>query len=42
MQKRTLRTVYNESNLNLDKLVEIENRTTININNIITLLTEVY
>ena len=42
MQKRTLRTVYNESNLNLDKLVEIDNRTTININNIITLLTEVY
>ena len=42
MQKRTLRTVYNESNLNLDKLVEIEKRTTTHIKNIITLLTEVY
>ena len=42
MQKRALRTVYNESNINIDKLVELEKRTTIHIKNIITLLTEVY
>ena len=41
-QKRPLRTVYNESNLNLDKLFELDNYTTIHIKNIITLLTEVY
>ena len=42
IQKRALRIVYNEPNLNLDKLVELDNRTTIHIKNIITLLTEVY
>ena len=41
-QKRPLRTVYNEPNLNLDKLFELDNYTTIHIKNIITLLTEVY
>ena len=34
--------VYNESNLNLDKLVELDKSTTIHIKNIITLLTEVH
>ena len=42
MQKRAIRTVYNEPNLNFDKLVELEKRTTIHIKNIFTLLTEVY
>ena len=42
IQKRALRIVYNEPNLNLDKLVELEKSTTIYIKNIITLLTEVY
>ena len=39
--KRALRIVYNESSLNLDKLVELDKITTIYIKNIITLLTEV-
>ena len=34
--------VYNEPNLNLDKLVELGKSTTIHIKNMITLLTEVY
>ena len=42
IQKRTLRIVHNEPNLNLDKLVELDKSTTIHIKNIITLLTEVY
>ena len=42
IQKRALRIVYNEPNLNLDKLVELEKSTTIHIKNIITLLTEVH
>ena len=42
IQKRALRMVYNEPNLNLDKLVEPDKSTTIHIKNIITLLTEVY
>ena len=42
IQKRALRIVYNEPNLNLDKLVELDKSTTIHIKNIITLLTEVY
>ena len=42
MQKKAIRTVYNEPNLNFDKLVELEKRTTIHIKNIFTLLTEVY
>ena len=43
IQKIALRIVYNEPNLNLDKLVElVDNSTTIHIKNIITLLTEVY
>ena len=42
IQKRALRKVYNEPNLNLDKLVELDKSTTIHIKNIITLLTEVY
>ena len=42
IQKRALRIVYNEPNLNLDKLVELDKNTTIHIKNIITLLTEVY
>ena len=41
IQKRALRIVYNEPNLNLDKLVELDKSTTILIKNIITLLTEV-
>ena len=41
IQKRALRIVYNEPNLNLDKLVELDKNTTIHIKNI-TLLTEVY
>ena len=41
IQKRALRIVYNEPNLNLDKLVELDKSTTIHIKNIITLLTEV-
>ena len=40
-QKTTLRRVYNEPNLNLDKLVELDKSTTIHIKNI-SLLTEVY
>ena len=42
IQKRALRIVYKEPNLNLDKLVELDKSTTIHIKNIITLLTEVY
>ena len=42
IQKRALRVVYNEPNLNLDKLVELDKTATIHIKNIITLLTEVY
>ena len=42
IQKRALRIVYNEPNLNLDKLVKLERSTTIYIKNVITLLTEVY
>ena len=42
IQKRALRTVYNEPNLNLDKPVELDKGTTIHIKNIITLPTEVY
>ena len=42
IQKRALRTVYNQPNLNLDKLVELDKSTTIHIKNIVTLLTEVY
>ena len=42
IQKRALGMVYNEPNLNLDKLVELDKSTTIHIKNIITLLTEVY
>ena len=34
--------VYNEPNLDLDKLVELDKGTNIHIKNIITLLTEVY
>ena len=41
IQKRALRIVYNEPNLNLDKLVELDKSTNIHIKNIITLLTEV-
>ena len=41
IQKRALRTVYNEPNLNLDKPVELDKVTTIHIKNIITLPTEV-
>ena len=36
IQKRALRIVYNEPNLNLDKLVELDKSTTIHIKNIIT------
>ena len=42
IQKRALRIVYNEPDLNLDKLVELDKSTTIHLKNIITLLTEVY
>ena len=42
IQKRALRMVYNEPNLNLDKLVELDKSTTIYIKSIITLLTEVH
>ena len=42
IQKRALHIVYNESNLNLGKLVELGKSTTIHIKNIKTLLTEVY
>ena len=42
IQKKALRIVYNEPNLNLDRLVELDKSTTIHIKNIITLLTEVY
>ena len=42
IQKRALRIVYNEPNLNLDKLVELDKSTTIHIKNIITLVNEVY
>ena len=42
IRKRALCIVYNEPNLNPDKLVELGNSTTIHIKNIITLLTEVY
>ena len=41
IQTRALHIVYNEPNLNLDKLVELDKSTTIHIKNIITLLTEV-
>ena len=41
-QKRAFCIVYNELKLNLDKLVELDKSTTIHIENIITLLTEVY
>ena len=39
IQKRALPIVYNEPNLNLDKLFELDKSTTIHIKNIITLLT---
>ena len=42
IQKRALRIVYNEPNLNLDKLVKLDKSTIIHIKNIITPLTEVY
>ena len=42
IQKRALRIVYNEPNLNLDKLVELDKSTTIHIKNTITLIPEVY
>ena len=42
IQRRALRIVYNEPNVNLDKLVELDKSTTIHIKDIITLLTEVY
>ena len=42
IQKRALRIVYNELNLNVDKLVELDKSTSIHIKNMITLLTEVY
>ena len=42
IQKRALHIVYNEPNLNLDKLVELDKSTTTHIKNIITLVTEVY
>ena len=42
IQKRALHIVYNEPNLNLDKLVELDKSTTIHIKNIITLVNEVY
>ena len=41
IQKRALRIVYNEPNLNLDKLVKVDNSATIQIKNKITVLTEV-
>ena len=41
IQKRALRIVYNKPNLNLDKLVKIDNSATIQIKNIITVLIEV-
>ena len=40
-KKRALRIMYNEPNLNLDKLADLT-RSTIHINNVITLLTEVH
>ena len=42
IQKRALRMVYNEPNLNLEKLVELDKSTTIHIKNIIILLSELY
>ena len=42
IQKKALRIVHNEPNLNFDKLVELDKSTTIHIKNIITLLTKVY
>ena len=42
IQKRALRIKYNEPNLNLDELVELDKSATIHIKDIITLLTEVY
>ena len=42
IRKRALCIVYNEPNLNPDKLVELDKSTTNHIKNIITLLTEVY
>ena len=42
MQKRALLIIYNEPNLNLDKLIELGKSTTIHIKIIITLITEVY
>ena len=42
LQKRFLRILYNESNSNLDNLVELDKNATIHVKNIITLLTEVH
>ena len=42
MQKRALLIIYNEPNLNLDKLIKLGKSTTIHIKIIITLITEVY
>ena len=42
IQYRALRIAYNEPNLNLDKLLELDNSTTIHIKKITTLLAEVY
>ena len=42
IHKIALRIVYNEPNLNLGKLVELDKSTTIHIKNITTLLSEVY
>ena len=42
IQKIALRIVFNEPNLNLDKLVELGKSATIHIKNIITFLTKAY
>ena len=42
IQKIALRIVFNEPNLNLDKLVVLDKNTTIYIKNIINLLTKAY
>ena len=42
IQKIALRILFNEPNLNLDKLVQLDKSTTIHIKNIITLLTKAY
>ena len=42
IQKIALRIVFNEPNLNLDKLVVLDKSTTIYIKNIINLLTKAY